>query len=243
MTILNRETLKKNFEKGAIPTQQDFENLIDSMFNKTDDGIISQDYGLVISPQGGSPRLMTFFNSLNDFKPTWSIEQYPKNDENFGLNITDREGKSRLFLSPNGEMGIGTTEPAEKLTVAGNMSMHGRRGTYSHGEAPADGDWHNITPTLNAFHAFEIIAKVSKEGRGLHAMTYAIALTTFGRSNNKIQKIAAYYGSFRNKIDLRWIGDTFNYTLQIKTRRDYGEESMIKYYVTNLWWEDQELDN
>jgi hypothetical protein len=71
-------------------------------------------------------------------------------------------------------------------------------------------------------------------------MTHAIALSTFGRSNNTIHKTKAYYGSFRNKIDLRWVGDTFNYTLQIRTNQDYGEESMIKYYVTNLWWEDEE---
>ncbi|MBX9890385.1 MAG: adhesin [Amoebophilaceae bacterium] len=239
MAITNREELKKNFEKGAIPTQQDFENLIDSMFNKKDDGLVSQDYGLSISAQGGSSKLVTFFNNLNDFKPTWSIEQYPKNDDDFGLNITNKEGESRLFIRADGNIGLGTTDPSEKLTVNGHLSMHGRRGTYAHGTIPADGDWHNITPVLSAFHAFEVIAKVSKKGRGLHAMTHAIALTTFGRSNNKIQKTSAYYGGFRNKIDLRWHGETFNYTLQMRTQRDYGEESMITYYVTNLWWEEE----
>lgn len=239
MAVTNREVLKKNFEKGSIPTQQDFEDLIDSMFNKKDDGLISQDYGLSISPQGGNASLITFFNNLNDFKPTWNIEQYPKNDENFGLNLTDKAGKSKLFIGQNGHIGIGTTDPLEKLTIHGNISLHGRRGTYASGEVPGDGNWHTIIPTLSACHAFEVIAKVSKKGRGMHAMTHAIAIATFGNGSNKICKTRAYYGSFRNKLDMRWHGDTFNYALQIKTQRDYGEESMIKYYVTNLWWEDE----
>lgn len=48
MGITSREALKKSFEKGSIPTQLDFEDLIDSMFHKQDH-IISQDYGLSLS--------------------------------------------------------------------------------------------------------------------------------------------------------------------------------------------------
>ncbi|ROT47679.1 adhesin [Candidatus Cardinium hertigii] len=240
MAINSREGLKKNFEKGAIPTQNDFEDLIDSMFHKQDDGLISQDDGLSLSPKGSSSKFITFFNNLNDFKPTWSIEPYPKNVPAFGINICDKQGESKLFIQNNGYIGVGTTHPSEKLTVNGNIRMHGRQGTYTSGQVAGDGHWHNITPELNACHAFEVIAKIGKQGHGLYAMTHAIALSTFGRSNNTIHKTKAYYGSFRNKIDLRWVGDTFNYTLQIRTNQDYGEESMIKYYVTNLWWEDEE---
>lgn len=240
MAITSREQLKKFFEKGSIPTEQDFEDLIDSMLHKEDDGLLSQDHGLSLSPRGGSEKLLTFFSSLSDFKPTWNIEPYPKNEPDFGLNITDKQGKSRLFIQSNGCVGIGTTHPVDKLTVEGNVGMHGRRGTYASGEIPGDGKWHAITPPLNACHAFEVIAKIGKKGRGLYAMLHAIALSTFGQSNNQIQKTRAYYGSFRNKIDLRWAGDTFNYVLQMRTQRDYGEESTIRYYVTNLWWEEAE---
>lgn len=242
MPITSREALKKSFEKGSIPTQRDFEDLIDSMLHKQDDKVISQDQGLSLSPKGSSAKFITFFNNLSDFKPTWSIEQYPKNTPDFGFTLVDKEGESKLFIQANGYVGIGTTSPSEKLTVNGNMSTHGRRGTYTSGSVPGDGNWYNITPPLNACHAFEIIAKVGKKGRGLYAMTHAIALSTFGASNNKINPIKAYYGSFRNKIHLRWTGTTFNYTLQIKTQRNYGEDSMIKYYVTNLWWEEEEYE-
>lgn len=39
-TKVNRETLKKAFEKGNTPKQKDFENLIDSMPNFLDDGAV-----------------------------------------------------------------------------------------------------------------------------------------------------------------------------------------------------------
>ncbi|MDD9139790.1 MAG: adhesin [Candidatus Cardinium sp.] len=239
MAITNREKLKKNFEKGAIPTHNDFEDLIDSMFHKQDDGLISPDNGLSLSPKGDSSKLITFFNSLNDFKPTWSIEPYPKNSSAFGLNLTDKNGESKFFIESNGYVGLGTLNPSERLTVQGNINMHGRRGNYASGKVAGDGQWHDITPALNACHAFEVIAKIGKEGCGVHALTHAIALSTFGGSSNKIQKIRAYYGSFRNRIDVRWKGSTFNYTLQIRSMRDYGEGSMLQYYVTNLWWEEE----
>ncbi|MCG8341106.1 MAG: adhesin [Cytophagales bacterium] len=239
MAITGRGELKKAFEKGAIPSQEDFENLIDSMLHKQDDGLISQEEGLKLSPKGSSKRLLSFFNNLTDFKPKWSIGQYPQNSPEFGLNIVDEQGLSRLFIKSDGKVGIGTLEPKAALEVKGNINMQGRRGTYSFGEVPGDGEWHNITPKLSSYHAFEVIAKIGKPGKGMYAMVHAFALSTFGNSKSKIKKTDAYYSSFRNKIALRWKGSTFDYYLQIKTRRDYGDESFIKYYITNLWWDEQ----
>lgn len=240
MTIITRQELKKRFEKGSIPTQQDFENLIDSMLHKQDEGLISQGSGLVLTPKGEASKLITFFNNFNDLQPTWNLEQYPKNDPHFGLNLTDSQGDSKLYIQANGNIGIGTIAPADKLTVDGNVSMHGRRGSYTSGKVLGDGRWHTIIDSLNECHAFEVMAKIGKKGRGLYAMTHAIALSTFGKSHNTIRHTKAYYGSFRNRIELRWSGDTFNYSLQIRTQRNYGEDSMIRYYVTNLWWEDHD---
>ena len=242
MSIVNRNQLKKAFEKGSIPSQEDFENLIDSMLHKKDDGLISEDEGLKISAKGSARKLISFFNNMSDFKSKWSIEQHPKNTTEFGLNLIDDQGVSRLFISADGNIGIGTVAPQTKLQIEGNVHMQGRRGTHTYGKIPGDGQWYTITPKLNQCHAFEVIAKIGKPGKGLYAMTHAFALSTFGSSSNRIQKIQAYYGSFRNKITLRWVGTTFNYYLQMKTKRNYGKENFIKYYVTNLWWEDDDED-
>jgi hypothetical protein len=240
MAITSRIDLKKSFEKGAVPTQQDFSNLIDSMIHKQEDGLISEDNGLRLSPTGSDKRLLSFFDSLNNFKPTWTIEQYPKNSSEFGLNIADQEGDSKLFIRYDGHVGIGTLNPSTTLEVNGNISSQGRRGTYMTGQVPGDSNWYAITPKLNQCHAFEIIAKINKPGRGLHAMLHAFALSTFKGAKSTINKSHAYYSSFRDKIDLRWGGANFSYYLEIRTKRNYGEGNMISYYITNLWWEDEE---
>ena len=237
MAIASRVQLKKAFEKGAIPTQDDFSNLIDSMIHKQEDGLISEETGLKLTPKGSDRKLITFFDNISDLKPTWAIEQYPKNSSEFGLNLVDQQGDSKLFIRYDGNIGIGTVEPATKLDVVGSISMHGRRGTYASGQVPGDGNWYTITPKLNQSRAFEIIAKISKPGRGLHAMMHAFALSTFKGSRSDITKTHAYYSSFRDKMDLRWAGSNFNYYLQIKTKRNYGVGNMISYYITNLWWE------
>ncbi|XWN35366.1 MAG: adhesin [Roseivirga sp.] len=239
MAIVSRNQLKKAFEKGAIPSQQDFEDLVDSLYHKQDDGLISQEEGLKLSPKGSAKKMVTFFNSLSDLKPKWGIEQYPKDTPDFGLNLVDQGGESRLFIKEDGNVGIGTINPTAKLEVAGNIHMQGRRGLYASGEVPGNKEWHNITPQLSHCHAFEVVAQIGKPGRGLYSIIHAIALSAFGNSSNTIRKTEAHYGSYRNKLDLRWAGSTFDYYLQIRTRRDYGDASMIKYYVTNLWWEDE----
>jgi len=238
MPIVDRAQLKRTFEEGSVPSQEDFENLIDSMIHKNDAGSISQEEGLKLSPQGSDRKLITFFDNLGDLKPMWGLEQFPRNDPDFGLNLVDRNGESKLFIQKDGNVGIGTTNPATKLDVEGNISMNGRRGTFAHGEIPGDKQWYNITPKLSSCHAFEVIAKIGKPGKGLYSMVYAIALSTFGRSKNKIMQTEAFYGSFTNKIDLRWSGGTFNFYLQMRTRRNYGKDCMIKYNITNLWWDD-----
>lgn len=240
MAIASRVQLKKAFEKGAIPTQQDFTNLIDSMLHKQEDGLISEDDGLRLSPTGSDRRLLSFFQNFSDFKPAWAIEEYPKNSPEFGLNLIDGQGESRFFIRYDGNVGIGTLNPSTKLDVNGNVSMQGRRGTYMAGQVPGDGSWYTITPNLNECHAFEIIAKISKPGKGLHAMLHAFAYSTFKGSKSKITKSHAYYNSFRDKLDIRWAGSNFNYYLQIKTKRNYGAGNMISYYITNLWWEGNE---
>lgn len=240
MLIVDKAELKKAFKTGSVPTQEDFENLIDSMVHKHDNGFISQEDGLRLSPQVDNSKLMSFFEDMGDFSPRWSLEGKTNAEDQFNLKLLNKNNDSVLAIQADGKIGVGTATPSCTLDVNGTVAMNGRVGTYAHGIIPADGDWYAITPKLTSCHAFEVVAKVSKPGQGLHAMVHAIALATFGGGKNKLNTTHAHYGSFFNKIDLRWNGSTFNYRLDMRTRRNYGKGVMIRYHVTNLFPEEVE---
>lgn len=238
MSIVSRNELKKAFSSGSTPTQGDFFNFIDSVIHKKEDGLFSDEHGLRILPTGSSKKIMSFFNNVNLNSPIWSLEYVARSQTMYDLNFVNSTGASVVFADIDGNIGLGTENPTTKLDVAGNVVSHGRRGSYKQGETPGDGKWHVIVPALNKCQAFEIIAKVNKPGKGLHAITHAIALNTFNGEGKEINHTYAYYGSKRDRIKFRWAGSDFNYCLEAKTCRDYGEGFNVKYYITNLWWDE-----
>lgn len=235
MKILDRIKLKKLFQTGAVPTQEDFESLIDSMMHKSDSGIISKENGLKLSPYGKNNQLISFFENLTDFKEKWSIEKTATPEDHFGLSILNEKRDYLITLKSDGKIGIKKTNPIYDLDISGTLATTSRVGNYAYGKVPADGNWYVIVSNLSECNIFEIVAKSSKKGHGLHSMIHAIAISTYGKSNNTIKINSAYYGSLFNKIDLRWDGDTFNYNLQIRTKADYGDNTYIKYHITKLW--------
>lgn len=119
------------------------------------------------------------------------------------------------------------------------------------GQAPADGRWHMIIGGLDNCHAYEIVARCGKvnkgEKTGKYALLHAIAVASFGMG--KIRKTTGFFnkswwfGSFWNKINLKWMGTTHNYSLWIKTNSYYdkdenGKVQQIFYRITKLWDDD-----
>ncbi len=233
--INDREQLKKYFRNGMLPTENHFAILIDSMFNKVDDGISKSDEdGLMIFPAGDEDKLLSFYDYLKDKRASWVLVN--GRGETKGL-ILQEEGKNEptVFFQKEGNVGIGTLLPTEKLHVAGLVASEGRVGTFKKGQIPADGKWHDILVGLSGCQGFEIIAHAGRKQKGKYALLQATALSTFGNSRAKIRKTCAHYGFWWNKIDCRWQGETFNYRLQMKTKSNYGGESKITYQVAKLW--------
>ena len=71
--------------------------------------------------------------------------------------------------------------------------------------------------------------------KGAHAITHVIAVGTYGKSKGGINQTQNFFGRSRNRIELRWQGDYFNYALQIRSIRPYAKETNIKYHVGLLW--------
>lgn len=241
LVINDREQLKKYFRSGMLPTEKHFAILIDSMFNKVDDGINKDDKdGLMIFPAGDEEILLSFYDSLKDKKASWILVN--GQGETKGIILKQKGEKDpTIFFQQGGFVGIGTNRPSQKLEVAGLIASQGREGVYKKGKIPADGKWHDVITELNGCQGFEIMAHAGKKEKGKYALMHATALSTYGNSKARISKTCAHYGFWWNRISCRWIGETKNYRLQIKTKSNYGEGAVITFRIAKLW-DDSFLD-
>lgn len=235
MSVQNRSTLKSFFRKGQMPSEAHFNDLIESMINKVDDGMSKTiDDGLTLSPIGTSNKLISFYKSIEDKNPAWSVEV---DSGTSNLNFKDHKGDSVLTLNNQGRIGIQQNQPRYELDVNGVAGMTGRIGTLEQGQIPADGKWHEVVVDLDGCNAFEIMAGVGKQKTGKYALLHAIAISTYGKSRPKIRKTQAFYGVRCNKIQVRWRGTTYNYKLMMRTKCSYGSDHFVRFYLTNLWFD------
>jgi hypothetical protein len=233
MAVQNRNTLKGFFQKGQLPSEGHFNDFIDSVINKVDDGMSKTiEDGLMLSPIGTSRKLISFYRSIEEKSPAWNIDI---NSGDGTLNFNNHVGDSVISLKNDGNVGINQPSPEHTLDVNGMVAMKGRTGTYQQGKVLADGNWHPVLTELNGCFAFEVVAGIGKKKTGKYALIHALALSTFGKSKNRIRINQAYYGVRCNKIELRWTGDTYNFNLEMRTRCSYGGDYYVKYYISSLW--------
>lgn len=125
----SRQDLQAKFVRNAIPTEQDFKDLIDAPLNQSDDGIFRKS-GEPLSIVAGSDaqrRALRFYYDppSGATAPDWLISLNPGQDPNDastnrrGFGIADGTGATRLFLDAAGNLGLGTNDPQAKLHVAG----------------------------------------------------------------------------------------------------------------------------
>ncbi len=246
MAMKDRETLKNSFKKGNIPSQAEFENLIDSGINKIDDGFSkSGKDGLMISSVGGTDNLLSFYNEIQDEKAQWviNINNDEKDDKKLNdLQIgTPENAVPLLTLNKKGRVGINETNPKQELDVNGWIASKGRIGNYStENKVPANGQWYAITPKLNFCQAFEVVARTGVKNSGKHAILHAVTVCAYGKSNSSIRKVRTWFDFWRPvKIQLRWTGETYSYQLEIRCKQNLGPGVDIKYYLTQLWSDEE----
>lgn len=241
MGIKNRETLKNYFKKGGIATEKQFIDLIESSMNLVDDGIsMKPKTGLKINPLGDSTKLISFFKKNAQKEAEFSLDI---NNGSDGLSFQNEKDKTLFKLKKDGKLGVNCDNPSYELEVEGTLGVKNRVGVFKRGHVPADGKWHSILSHLDGINVFEIVAVAKgKLKTGHYCVSHATALSTFGGrfSKSKIKNTTAYYAGYRDKIKYKWVGALHNYSLMIKTLRDYGEDPdskeqfTIEFNITSL---------
>lgn len=235
MSIQNRNTLKEFFKKGQLPSETHFNDLIDSLINKVDDGLSKTiEDGLMLSPIGSAQKLISFYKSIEEKNPAWSFDI---NRGEGDLSLNNHLGDTLITFTNKGNIGINNNNPQQALDIRGNIICSGRLGNKYTGKVLGDGKWHKILTALNGCHALEIVAGIGKKKTGRYALLHAFALSTFGKSNNKIDVRQAYYGIRSNKLELKWSGSTYDFNLEIRTRNSYDGDYYIHYFISDLWFD------
>ncbi len=252
MAKKNRNTLKRYFGKGKLPTEDHFADLIDSSLNMLDEGFErSPKNGVEISLIGQHTRLISFFKSVANRHATWTIKF---NHETNRLSLAqvgdDDTDTPVLSLDKAGQVGVNKAAPEYTLDVAGVIGAHGRIGANPDGRktVPADGQWHDITDTLSGCHAIEVMAGVGSRGTGRYALMKAVAMNAYNPSGfffnflnlkKRIHYQQSYYLSRINRIKLRWHTVDNGYRLQLRTNCDFGEGIHVRFYLTELWFDEE----
>ncbi len=248
----NRDTLKNFFRKGALPSERQFHDLIDSALNMVDEGFSkTPDNGIEVATQGEHHTLMSFSRAEEPGRFDWSLGFTRDRERNaLSFSARDQEGNETpsVTLDPGGKVGVNTQAPEFALDVAGVIRSQGRIGVGPDGNSsvPADGKWHDITGPLDGCQAFEVMAGVGKKRTGKYALMHAFALNTFNPAGflfnflnlkKRISYHQAHYRSLGDKLKLRWSGTNREYRLQLKSNSDYGDGIRIRFYLTRLWFD------
>ncbi|SNX71083.1 hypothetical protein SAMN05878503_10836 [Cereibacter ovatus] len=254
MTTQDRTTLKSFFREGALPTAEHYRDLIDSSVNQVEDGFSKTVAdGLRLSSLGSSRRVLSFYEGVGTPYPAWVMDH---GDDNSLHLRPDRGGAAPaavagLTLTRDGRLGVHEAQPGCRMDVDGVVRMSGRMGRaiLDDDAVPADGRWHDITPELTGCQAFEVMAGVGGEpGEGRYSMLHAVAMNAFHPRNGvlnwlfgrrPIRAQTAMYGRFADRIRLRWVPTALrhHFRLQIRANSSFGPDKVIRYSLTQLWFD------
>ena len=152
MAAKNREELKSYFASGKRPTQENFTDLIDSVLNIQEDGIHSDGTSIGIGINTPNAKLHVFNTESDGLlieSANWPelnmVSKHSDNNNNsydyrskitldptsgalqfrLGQGATGVDGAedTKFVIDPNGNVGVGTATPNQKLDIEGSIEF------------------------------------------------------------------------------------------------------------------------
>ncbi len=266
-----RETLKGLFDKGSMPGESSFAALIDSTLNLVDDGIKKTlEDGLQLAPMKSGQkgkRLVSFYNQIGKLKPGWSIDMAPallnqsKEASQLCFNQLDGNGKATpvLTLDPAGptmmKARLGAYNKNRSVPADGNWQTmaSGLKGcnafevvARAKGTA-GQGRYALIQAIVCSTYADRVhtIPSRTSKGNWIRRLLSFFSYT----SHSEININQSYYGGRGSKLQLRLRSYEvrskedypFRYDLEIRTKKNYGEDGKIDFSLMQLWDDKFEL--
>lgn len=208
----DRKTLKSYFQKGDVPTEGQFAELIDSVPNIEEDGQVERtDKGWAFRPKSDGSLSLTLHTTKGE-PATWTI--HAAGDGN--LYIRNRQGEVVMELAQD-----------KTVTLHGKLVTDGtpKPGPQPHGyvEAQADKSWTDIAEVTHGGEGnrvYTVIAMFRDDDLGVCKLTRATAICLDSISQ-WIESPKRHWWGWSGRVKLRWLNQDGKSLLQVRSRRNH----------------------
>ncbi len=230
----SRAQLKAYFKQGAVPTEDQFAQLIDSMHNLADDGQATATAGLRLFPTDAAGTLATVFAQAPEADgaaPLWRLALGAEGS----LNVCGGDGEPVMTIDKNRNITLSGTLKAAKY-------LSGKEGPGTiELEIHADGMWHDL-PVESAAGASPIGCRVyhlSACYTNLRNRNYAVCEVLASHSDGRKRKIRSsckHAWGWSGHIKVRWQHlDSGLLYLQMRSKRTGSGSKFIRCRIETVW--------
>lgn len=208
----DRKTLKSYFQKGDVPTEEQFAELIDSVSNIVEDGqAVCSKEGWAFHPKAGGKMRITL-HEAEDKPASWTLELTPDK----GLAIANGAGEpllelrqeKKIILRASVEQGEGGTEPVPS--------------PQDYREVKADKQWTDlveIADIKDSSRVYTVIALYRDKDLGICKLTRAAAIC-LNSVEQWVESPRKHWWGWSGRVRLRWQEKDGKTCLQIRSTRN-----------------------
>lgn len=209
----DRNTLKSYFEKGDVPTEQQFAELIDSVPNIVDDGeVVRTKDGWALYPQKGG-KMRVSLHGAEDESAAWTLALTPDK----GLVIENEAGESLLELKQNKIIALHASVQKD-----GGDEPEPATGPEDYREIKADKHWTDlaeIPDVKDGSCVYAVIAVYRDRNLSVCKLTRvtAIYLNSF---EQWVESSRKHWWGWSGRVRLRWQVKEGKTCLQIRSTKN-----------------------
>ena len=235
----DRNTLKSYFQRGDVPTEEQFAGLIDSIPNIHDDGQVkhSPSDGIRLFPADGTGVVATVFASDPDTPGAAPLWRLALDGEN-GLNITDGAGETVMTIDRDRNVTVtGTVKAAKYLSDKDDEEKTPGDDTL---KIKANGYWQTLPVEAEAgqeekgCRVYRISACYQNRFSGKYSTCEAIVSHSDGR-RRKVRSLCKHWWGWSGHVKIRWQRIDGKLYLQMKSKGVQSGSETIHCRIETIW--------
>lgn len=208
----DRKTLKSYFQRGDVPTEEQFAELIDSVPNIVEDGqAVCTEKGWAFHPKAGGKMCVTLHEA--EGKPAvWTLELTPDKGlaiaNGAGETLLELKQEKKIILHASVEQEEGGTEPVPA--------------PQDYREVKADKRWTDLVEIADmkeGSRVYTVIALYRDKDLGVCKLTRATAIC-LNSVEQRVESPRRHWWGWSGRIRLRWREKDGKTCLQIRSTRN-----------------------